>query len=387
MWNYFAILNGFGTVARMQNCLSHLARSMSLPRFLTKQVAGVIFALDLCGILIFGLWPFGSPRNDVSWVAGQDAIRLGKRGTVLSSRPSADTGACTLEMLLRPALSDDSSTVLAFYGVQGPAGLSLHQSLTDLRVDNETGRTRPSARYVNNVFRAGHPVFLGIVTDAEGTVVYLDGALTKQFPGFRSAEPCTGSFVVGDSPTDNDTWQGEVRGLAIYRDNVSPMQIMLDYRSWTNQARPLESPRKPDLLYLFNEHSERLIQDHGTSRINLQVPERYVIVRQTLLEIPLRAFEPTRGYVEDLAINVLGFAPFGVTLYAFLFACGRRRYVGSTVVIAGLLTSLTIETLQSNLPTRDSDLTDVLTNTLGAWLGVYLISHVLRFWEGSVKRS
>jgi glycopeptide antibiotics resistance protein len=142
----------------------------------------------------------------------------------------------------------------------------------------------------------------------------------------------------------------------------------------------LESPRRADSLYLFNEHSGRLIRDYGTSRIDLQIPQSYVITRQVLLESPLRAFEPTPGYIEDLVINILGFAPFGVTLYAFLFACGRRRHVGTVVVLAGLLTSLVIETTQSHLPTRDSDLTDVLTNTLGTCLGVYLISRVARLW-------
>lgn len=356
---------------------------MAGPGFPTKQVAGVIFALDLCGILIFGLWPFGHPRNDVTWVGGQDAIRLGKRGTVLSLGSSPETMSCTLEMLLRPARSDDSSTVLAFYGANKTVGISLHQSLTDLRLENEIGRLRPSVRYVDNVFRAGRPLFLGIVMDAEGTAVYLDGALARQLPGFRSAEPCSGSFVVGDSPTDNDTWRGEFRGLAIYRDTISPAQMALDYESWMNQARPLESPKKADSLYLFNEHSGMLIRDHGTSGINLQIPERYVIVRQNLLESPVRAFEPSLGYIEDVLINVFGFAPFGITLYAFLFSCGHRKYTGFAVVIVGLLTSLTIETLQSNLPTRDSDWTDVLTNTLGTWLGVYLISRVVRFWYSS----
>ena len=189
---------------------------------------------------------------------------------------------------------------------------------------------------MNRVFRAGLPVFLGIVTDHEGTAVYVDGALARQFPGFQSVEPCTGSFVVGDSPMDNDTWQGEFHGLAIYRDAISPAQMVLDYKSWLNQARPSESPRRADSLYLFMEHSGRLIRDYGTSGIDLQIPERYVITRQVLLESPLRAFEPTPGYVEDLVINILGFAPFGVTLYAFLFVCGWRRHLGPLVVIAGL---------------------------------------------------
>jgi VanZ family protein len=256
--------------------------------------------------------------------------------------------------------------------------------LADLRVDNEIGTIRPAARYVTQVFRAGRLVFVGLVTNAEGTAVYVDGALARVFPGFRSAQPCSGPFVVGDSPRDNDTWQGELRGLAIYRQAISSAEMASDYLSWTRNSRLSGSAGS---LYLFNERSGRIVHDQGISGIDLQIPERYVIVRQILLESPLRAFEPTKGYVEDLAINVVGFAPFGITLYAFLFASGWKRHVGIQVVMAGLLTSLMIETLQSYLPTRDSDLTDVLTNTLGTWLGVYLISRVLKLWYAPVRQA
>ena len=49
---------------------------------LRARFAEVLFTLSLSGILVFGLWPFGGPHNDVTW------IRLGKRGTILNS--SAD---------------------------------------------------------------------------------------------------------------------------------------------------------------------------------------------------------------------------------------------------------------------------------------------------------
>ena len=77
-----------------------------------------------------------------------------------------------------------------------------------------------------------------------------------------------------------------------------------DYESWLKGSHPSEKPTRAASVYLFNERSGRLIHDHGKLGMDLKIPERYVIVRQVLLESPWRAFEPTWGYVEDLAINI-----------------------------------------------------------------------------------
>jgi len=48
----------------------------------------------------------------------------------------------------------------------------------------------------------------------------------------------------------------------------------------------------------------------------------------------------------------------------------RVKRVALMAVFLGALVSLTIEILQSYLPTRDSGMTDIITNTLGTWVGV-----------------
>ncbi len=350
-----------------------------------RCIAGGLCAGSLCCILIAGLWPFGHPPNDVTWLANQHAVRFGKRATILSSGslPAFNSSACSVEMWLRPRLNDASSTVLAFAGSNGILGLSVHQSWTDLRLDSESthGTTKI---YFGNVFQSSRLVFVTIVTGPQGTDVFLDGVLVRRVSvqKFQSSPyACSGNFVVGDSLTDNNSWEGDLSGLAIYRHDFTPEQVMMHFQSWVKWGHPDEDVSgKPDALYLFDEEAGHLIHDHGFSGVNLSIPERYVVAQQVLLDSPWDAFEPTWGYVQDILINIGGFIPFGFTLSAFLAASGRVSRVTAIAVLAGFFVSLTIETLQVFLPTRDSDLTDVMTNTLGTWLGVMLHQAWLPSW-------
>ena len=81
--------------------------------------------------------------------------------------------------------------------------------------------------------------------------------------------------------------------------------------------------------------------------------------------VPLR-FE----VVEPLA-NVAMFVPFGVLVGLLL---GLRRWWA--VVLLGLATSATIETVQRVLPDRFSTVQDVVMNTLGAAVGVAVLAWV-----------
>jgi hypothetical protein len=154
-----------------------------------RELRGGLFAAVVCCILTFGLWPFGRPRNDVTWVVGENAVRLGKHATLLGSRPlpPSDAGSCRIEMWLRPSTVTDSGTLLGFYGERGATGLSVHQWRTGLQLFREPGGTWRTGLYVDNVFHAGDPVLVSVAAGPAGTVVYVNGSPVCRSPGYHKA--------------------------------------------------------------------------------------------------------------------------------------------------------------------------------------------------------
>ena len=74
----------------------------------------------------------------------------------------------------------------------------------------------------------------------------------------------------------------------------------------------------------------------------------------------------------DVAINVVGYAPFGFLLAAGSLRSGRRRHALLLAALAAGLVSLVMETLQSYLPSRVASNVDFALNALGGWLGAAL---------------
>jgi glycopeptide antibiotics resistance protein len=82
--------------------------------------------------------------------------------------------------------------------------------------------------------------------------------------------------------------------------------------------------------------------------------------------------------LDDIAINILGFMPFGFIVYRYrrLAKPDGRAWNVVWAVCAGATISLAIELTQVWLPNRYSSATDLLTNTLGTFLGALLAGKV-----------
>jgi len=88
--------------------------------------------------------------------------------------------------------------------------------------------------------------------------------------------------------------------------------------------------------------------------------------------------------LDDIAVNILGFMPFGFIVYSYrrLAKPGGRGRNLVWAVCAGATISLAIELTQAWLPNRTSSINDLFTNTLGTFLGALLARKMLS-WKTS----
>jgi VanZ family protein len=346
------------------------------------RIPRLVCALVLCGILVAGLTPFRRPRNAVTWLGKQNGLHFGRYGTVWSSGELQAAAAqnepeCSLEISLQPSIASASSTVLAFYTPQSPLHLSLHQYRTVFIVIREIPND-PKPRQVigiADVLRPTKPAFVAVTSGPQKTSIYVDGNLKKQFPLFRMGGDCTGQLVAGTSPVENNSWSGDIRALAIYQRELTPAEVLQHFETWTSQGRPLISPDdNPMAVYLFDERAGNIVHDITHHGIDLYIPTHFSLLRQRFLEPFWEEFKPKRDYWADIAVNVAGFIPLGLVFFAYWSSVRPIKHPVVATVALGLAVSLTIEVLQSYLPTRDSGTTDLITNTLGTFVGVKIYS-------------
>lgn len=364
-------------------------------RSVYSKMAGIVCLCVLAIILTAGLWPFHVSSNEVKWLESENGLEFGRHGSVVSLaafRAEDLSGASgTLDVWLKPGSSDSSGTILSFDESAHPGEpFSLHQEGDSLgirrnNVDPE-GISRTALCYVHGVFRDRKPVFVTIVLGSRELLVYIDGTVKIVFPHSVAWNDLTGRLVLANSPTANDSWSGKIFGLAIYRQQLSHSQIATDYASWIGKQTPVHTKEgRTAALYLFDEHSGVVVHNGIDPETDLSIPKHYFILHPGFMRTPWREYHPRWSYWQDIGVNIAGFVPFGLCVFAYLSLMRTIRYPGATTVAIGLFTSLTIEILQAFLPTRSSGLTDVITNTLGTAIGVVIFQSLIL--ETLLKKS
>jgi len=335
-------------------------------------------------ILIVGLWPFQAPLNDVSWLDNENGLRFGHHGSLLSSsafrpRSAENTGAGTLEVWLETIPQKGRRTILAFEGLdRSGVPFSLQQNGDTLIVQrhnvDENGTYRTAEFSVAGALPAKKQVFVAVTLESQETSVYLNGGLVKtsQIQG-KPASSFAGRLVLGNSPSASDSWSGQVAGLALYGRRLEAAEVSRHYENWTKNLQPaLTHGEGAITAYLFAERGGRVVHNQVDAAADLTIPARYFVLHPEFLSVPWQHYHPTWSYWADAAINVAGFITFGFSIFGYFSSVRTIRNSAAITIALGLITSLTIEVSQAFLPTRDSGVNDLITNTIGTAIGVML---------------
>jgi VanZ family protein len=357
----------------------------------------VLCFIVLCITLTLGLWPFHSPRNEVTWLKNANGVTFGEYGTILGSgalqaaRPENESGG-SIEIWARPGYANGSGTLMALYRPEKHLVLWLRQSLTDLElqteIENDRGTTTKARFYLDDAFSSAFeqkkPLFITVTFGRQGTTAYINGTPAKVDPRFRIPEGVmSGRMIVGDSPRQPDSFRGQIRGLAIYGVELNRAQVAQHYQTWMGNARPdLYEDEHTIALYLFDERAGNSIHNQVTARGDLNIPDTYSVVDKIFLEPFWKEFDFSGSYWRGNFKNVVGFIPAGFCFCAYLMVARSMKKAMLVAVVLGALVSLTIEILQAFLPTRDSGTTDLITNTLGTYVGAMACRQVHRVLVG-----
>jgi VanZ family protein len=365
-----------------------MIRRIGVDALLSRKSLGRASLALIFGMCLACLWPFHAPRNTASWIAGGHGVAFGDHGVLLARRPlgpanqDPDGSGCTLDLWLEPDQADTRGAILSIYTPANPRLLTIEQYHDGLAVRSaEPGdpvRTGGAQLYTDRVFVRGKAVLVTITSGGNGSEVFVNGIFRSANPGFRICNKLfSGKLVAGAAAATDYRWGGRLTGLAVFSRTLSPREILEDYERSSSRNRPLFEERGLAALYLFEEGAGTRVRDKVSGN-DLYMPDRYLVVADVFLS------PPSLEDHLDIIANIIGFIPLGFTLCGYL-TFYRRKGTGivATIFICGIF-SLLIESLQWFLPTRDSDMTDVITNTFGGATGALLYG-IFRRIRGSLS--
>jgi VanZ like family/Concanavalin A-like lectin/glucanases superfamily len=359
------------------NCQSH--EFIEHRKIATMRLRAISIAVVL-GILLAGLWPLHVPRNEVSWLSDGEGLFFGNLGSVVSSKPFRgrvlrEGASCSLEIGLEPSRVDADGIILSFYRPRSraiPFEIRQFQNglVLELGSDMHSGPT--IERYVGKIFEKRKPILLTITSDRDGTSTYVNGTLVGRLSDFIiSNRDMTGQLLIGNAPSVSYTWSGRVEGLAIYDRELSPGEVSTSFIKWS-KGRRLDSISDEAVVasYPFDERTGNVAHNQVDAATDIVIPQKFFVLDKQFLQRPWTEFRLGWIYWKNATINILGFIPLGVFVGAYLSQLERFEHSAAITVALGFLVSLIIEVLQAFLPTRDSGMTDIITNTLGTAVGV-----------------
>jgi fluoride ion exporter CrcB/FEX len=356
---------------------------MRIPR---KLLISAALALVLLITLLAGLKPKGYHfRNDIAWTRSNGGIGIGPIGIAYTrdslqwmDKNSLDSGfAIELSVKADKFQTNGIAEILSFWDGTYPEPLIIGQwrDFVIVRVRAINNKKRYLEFGADSIFEQKKSRLIQIVSARSKTVIYVDGIRTSDSiftPIFPDAG-LRGRLILGNSATAGEPWSGELHGLAIYQLALSPGEITLRFSQWGLMGRASLPPATNAAhFFQFKEGGGRVAHDCVATGFDLKIPKFFQIVKKKVLTGPWDDFTWSFSYLADVAVNLIGFMPIGFFMALFLFEVRAIRNWKKNLFLTGFICfciSLSIELIQVYIPTRDSQLSDLICNTLGGSIG------------------
>jgi VanZ family protein len=385
--------------------LSMVKNRLSLLLFDRENpLLGIICILLTTGIVIACLWPFNfHPANKVEWINDGNGITFQGQAIVFSSGPlaipetSSKNESIAIELFVQPHMESryNLASLLTVYD-RDLDQIIIGQWRKELIIRARSEHLYSQKHYheigVENALQKNATHLITITSGRETTKIYVDGNLEKSAPHYSLISEglrLSGQLVLGNSPEGTQSWNGTFLGLAIYGRSLNSEEVLDHYHEWQMETKGASNrlsagtlagrlnplPLSPIAFYLFDEHGGDQILDHSGNQNHLQIPADFHRLRKIILGLPAKDQWFSHSNLMDIAINIIGFMPFGFLLHAWLRKTDRfsAPLVCGITILLGFSLSLTVELIQAYLPARDSSFLDVISNTVGTVVGILLL--------------
>lgn len=242
---------------------------------------------------------------------------------------------------------------------------------------------------VDDVFNSTDPYHLMVTYDFSEQRIYVNGEMLAEntIPGgdFSNWDPSY-YLVLGTEVTGERSWAGRLFYVSIYNRVLESHEVRQNFIGgalWKTDSQKIKNIVSSGLVarYFFNEHAGDIVKDSSGNLppLNLNLPEKLRPNKKRFL-----GFSSFSHFadIHNTSLNIIIFIPLSFLLSGAVhkksYSLVSTFFIG---IIAGILFTISIESIQYFSATRTSTLVDVTNNTIGTILGVVLFG----FWKKLLK--
>jgi hypothetical protein len=357
---------------------------------LKKRIVLMLFVLVVFFMLMAGLKPRGYRIfNRTAFLSDGTGVQFVEPSIAFSRIPRSDGSLCgadtsfTLLMNFSPSRCHTyyESQIIAFCDDSDDERIIVSQ-YDQCIVIRGNAKGVNTAFFCDSVLQCGKQNSVAVVSGCGGIDIFVDGNL-KQSYSRRIAAPQYVVFpkriIIGNSADGRFAWSGSIKNIRVYGRKLSGEEIVHGEKSAVSgYSGTLNRGRCLVIDYDFTAAHHRVVGNRAGAYADLYIPRLFTMLKKHILSPPGTGWKFDKSAKLDYIVNFIGFFPFGFLLAGIISFQGVRRRKNVTLcAVIGALFSLFIELTQVFIPTRNSELSDLVLNTLGTFCG----SLSLLLWE------